>query len=124
MTDPTREAARPIVAMESRVTGREVVEVSYSYDELLAIFDGDDNVVRPLVLRCRELEAALAAARAEGRVEGQQAQRVIELFGSYLDINAHSHVIDPRVYAAWDQVRQKAREEALAAAAGVEKETT
>lgn len=69
MSDETRQAARPIVAKESRVTGREVVEVSYTYDELLAIFDGDDNVVRPLVLRCQELEAALAAAHAAGRAE-------------------------------------------------------
>ena len=67
MTQPIDDDTR-IRCSETVSLGTKRVEKSYTYDELLEIFDDDFNVVRPLVLRCqryeqriKELEAACKA---------------------------------------------------------------
>jgi len=49
--------SQPIHVRETEATGYRTVDKAYTYEELLAIFDGDNNCVRPLVLRCQDLEA-------------------------------------------------------------------
>lgn len=56
----------PIVCTEVVTVKRERRLKSYTYEELLELFDGDDNVVRPLVVRCQRLEAAIRWALGEG----------------------------------------------------------
>ena len=50
-------------------SGYEYVEMTWSYEEMLEMFNGncDDNLVVPLVLRCQEYEAELTRLRAESQ---------------------------------------------------------
>ena len=49
-----------ITVLERIPVSYDSVNVEYSYEELLDLFSGNDNVVKPLVLRCIEYEERLA----------------------------------------------------------------
>ena len=54
-----------IIIKESITLPVETIDRTYTYDELLEIFDNDTNLVRPLVLRCREYEKQISELKAK-----------------------------------------------------------